>query len=105
MNFTPSIELGISLLSAITVLTLGLLQWRSTTRLQRADALDKIGDAYNDLLDRLNTRIVELESRVNYMELELKKYTNWSARLVKQLIENGIIPVQPPDTGELKAKK
>lgn len=97
-----NIETIISLLSAATVLVLGLLQWRSSSKLQRADALDKIGDAYNDLLDRLNKRIVDLESRVNYLEKELKKYTNWSARLVKQLIENGIVPVQPPDTGELK---
>ena len=97
-----NIEMTISLLSAVTVLVLGLLQWRSSSRVQKAEAIDRIGDAYNDLLDRLNKRIADLESRVQYLEKDLKKYTNWTARLVKQLIQHGIEPEQPPDTGELK---
>ena len=68
------LEVVLSIISAISVLTLGLLQWRSTSKVQKAEAIDKIGDAYNDLLDRLKVRIENLENRVVFLEKELKKY-------------------------------
>lgn len=95
------IDAVISLLSAAGVVVLGLLQWINQSRVSRADAIDKIGDAYDGLLGRMSEQINELEGRVQYLEKELKKYSNWTARLVKQLIEHGIVPVKPPDTGEL----
>lgn len=39
------------------------------------------------------------------MKLELKKYRNWTAQLLKQLIENNLVPAEPPDTGELRKDK
>lgn len=97
-------DVFVPLISALTVLFLGLLQWRSATKVQAADASQKIGDAYSKLLDELQDHVRDLENRVNELEKELKKYRNWTAQLVKQLIEHGIAPNPPPDTGELKQK-
>lgn len=80
------------------------LQTRSMGKVHHADATEKISDAYNDLLENMRKRINDLEMDVAYLKVQLRKYTNWSARLMKQLIENGIVPVDPPDTGELKPK-
>lgn len=77
-------------------------QWRSASKVQTADATEKIGGAYDKLLDTMQKQIDELESDVTYMKKELAKYRNWTARLVKQLLDNNLIPVEPPDTGELK---
>lgn len=106
-----NIESTISLLTALTVLMLGLLQWRSTARaqvgthkVQSAEASERIGNAYDKLLEAQNKRMDDMEQDIIYLKKELKKYTNWSARLVKQLIEHGIEPVHPPDTGELMNK-
>ncbi|MDL1909711.1 hypothetical protein FBQ81_03305 [Chloroflexi bacterium CFX6] len=96
-----SVELSISLLSAFTVLVLGLLQWSNSSRAQKVDAHQKIGEAYARLLEELSKHVNELEERVKELEKDLRKYRNWSAKLVKQLIENGIVPTSPPDTGEL----
>lgn len=80
------------------------LQTRNTGKVHRADATEKIGGAYNELLESMRKQIVELETDVAYLKVQLKKYTNWSAQLMKQLIEHGIVPVDPPDTGELKPR-
>lgn len=80
------------------------LQTRSTGRAHSADATEKIGGAYSELLENMRKQIAELETDVAYLKVQLKKYTNWSARLMKQLIENGIVPSEPPDTGELVPK-
>jgi hypothetical protein len=80
------IEFIISLLSAITVFILGFLQWRSQSKVQTADAADKIGGAYDKLLDTMSQRIDQLETRV-------KKVERWANRLVQQVVELGGVPV------------
>lgn len=80
------------------------LQTRNTGKVHGADATEKIGGAYNELLENMRKQIVDLETDVAFLKVQLKKYTNWSAQLMKQLIENGIVPVEPPDTGELRPK-
>jgi predicted negative regulator of RcsB-dependent stress response len=80
---------------------LAVFQWRSASKVQSADATQKIGSAYDQLLDNMKKQLDELESDVAYLKKELRKYSNWSARLVKQLVDNGIEPIPPPDTGEL----
>lgn len=99
-----SADVYVPLISALTMFFLGFLQWRSAMKVQEADASQKIGDAYSKLLDELKDHVRDLEKRVNELEKELKKYRNWTAQLVKQLIEHGIVPGPPPDTGELKQK-
>lgn len=84
--------------------TMVFLQTRSTGKVQGADATEKIGGAYDQLLENMRRQIVDLETDVAYLKVQLKKYTNWSAQLMKQLIEHGITPVEPPDTGELKPR-
>jgi len=78
------------------------LQMRNAEKAHKADATEKIGDAYSDLLENMRKQIADLEYDVAYLKTQLKKYINWSALLMKQLINNGIVPVDPPDTGELK---
>jgi len=80
---------------------LAVFQWRSTSRVQGADATQKIGSAYDQLLENMKQQLNELETDVAFLKKELRKYSNWSARLVKQLVDNGIEPLPPPDTGEL----
>lgn len=80
------------------------LQTRNAGKAHGADATEKIGGAYNALLESMRKQIADLETDVEYLKVQLKKYTNWSALLMKQLIENGIVPIEPPDTGELKQR-
>lgn len=80
------------------------LQTRSTNSLHSADATEKIGGAYSQLLENMRKQIADLEADVAYLKVQLRKYTNWSAQLMKQLIDHGIAPVEPPDTGELKPR-
>lgn len=87
-------ELYVSLLSALTVLFLGFLQWRSSARVQHSDAAERIGNAYDKLLENMQERISDLEKR-------LKKFEVWVPRLVAQVQELGGVPVGPPDTGEV----
>jgi hypothetical protein len=77
------------------------LQTRNTTRIGSADATSKIGSTYSQLLENMRKQLDDLETDVAFLKKELRKYSNWSARLVKQLVDNGIEPVPPPDTGEL----
>ena len=81
-----NIEALISLLSAGTVLSLGFLQWRSQSKVQTADAADKIGGAYGKLLDTMSERIDHLETRV-------KKVERWANRLAQQVVDLGGTPV------------
>jgi cell division protein FtsB len=81
-----NIEKIISLLSAATVLLLGYLQWRSQSKVQTADAADKIGGAYDKLLESMSNRIDQLEARV-------KKVERWANRLVQQIYDLGGVPV------------
>ena len=101
-------EVLISLYSSIPVLFLGILQvldtmrrTKSQSKVDSADASDKISSAYERLMDDLRVQVADLKVDVAYLKKELKKYTNWSARLMKQIIELGHVPVPPPDTGEL----
>lgn len=98
------------------------LQTRNTSKVGSADATEKIGGAYNELLENMrkqiavlraeaieqkkefDAEILKLKEGMDYLNKELGKYRNWSGRLVKQLLENGITPVLPPDTGELNPK-
>lgn len=87
------------------------MQTRNTGKAQGADATEKISGAYSQLMEDMrkqiglqDVEIAELKTDVAYLKAQLKKYTNWSAQLMKQLIENGIVPVDPPDTGELRPK-
>ena len=94
-------------LTVIVLVFMGVmvfLQTRSSGKAQGADATEKIGGAYDKLMATMQNQINELETDVANLKVQLKKYTNWSAQLVKQLVEHGIVPVAPPDTGELKQK-
>lgn len=81
-----NIEIIVSLLSAVTVFVLGFLQWRSQSKVQAADAADKIGGAYDKLLDTMSSRIDQLEQRV-------KKVERWANRLAQQVVDLGGVPV------------
>lgn len=72
-------------------------QWRSASRVQNADATEKIGRTYDQLLDNLNERIQKLENKV-------KKFEKWVPLLIEQIYSLGGVPVEPPDTDELKPK-
>lgn len=72
-------------------------QWRSVSRVQNADATEKIGRTYDQLLDNLNERIQKLENKV-------KKFEKWVPMLIDQIYSLGGVPVEPPDTDELKPK-
>jgi len=87
-------EFYISLISAGTVLLLGILQWVSTARSQKSDSAEKISNAYDRLLENMQERVTDLEKRV-------KKFEIWAARLASQVQQLGGVPVDPPDTGEL----
>jgi len=93
----PSPELYVSILSALTVFLLGILQWRSTAKVSKSDAAERIGNAYDKLLENMQERITDLEKR-------LKKFEIWVPRLVQQVKDLGGIPADPPDTGELWKK-
>ena len=99
-----TIEVLIGLIGAGTALLLGLLQWRSQTSVHSADATEKIGNAYDSLLDRLSLQVKELDTRVKFLEVELKKYSNWSSKLVMQLVEHGIQPL-PMETPVANTKE
>lgn len=77
----------------------------SETKLDDAEAARKIGEMYSELLDDVkaafNKRIDDMQADIDYLKLELKKYRNWTAGLIKQLREHDIMPIEPPDTGEL----
>lgn len=77
----------------------------SETKVQDAEAARKIGEMYSELLDDVketfNKRIDDMQVDIDYLKLELKKYRNWTAGLIKQLREHNIMPIEPPDTGEL----
>lgn len=88
-----NLELYASILIMTLTTFLGFLQWRSGTRVQDADRTEKIGNAYDKLLDALQEQVTKLDARVAYLETELKKQTNWNARLVRQLAEAGLKPV------------
>lgn len=100
-----SMEAIITIVLALSTGVLGWKQWQSESRVQSAEAVEKIGNAYDGLLDRLNKRIGELELRVTEMEKDLRKYTNWNARLIKQLIEHGIEPLQMDTEPKIMAAK
>lgn len=104
----PSIPDGTPLwLTALIFLFIGanvLLHTLNSGKAQSADATEKIGSAYSELIESMRKQIDDLEKDVAYLKVQLRKYTNWSARLMKQLIEHGITPVEPPDTGELKPR-
>lgn len=72
-------------------------QWRSASRVQTADATEKIGRTYDQLLDNLNERIQNLE-------LKVKKFEKWVPMLIDQIYLLGGVPVSPPDTDELNKK-
>lgn len=72
-------------------------QWRSASKVQTADATQKIGMTYDQLLDNLNERIKNLE-------LKVKKFEKWVPMLIDQIYQLGGVPVSPPDTDELNKK-
>lgn len=100
-----SMEAIITIVLALSTGLLGWKQWQTTSKVQSAEAVEKIGNAYDGLLDRLNKRIIDLENRVTELEKDLKKYTNWNARLIKQLVENGIEPLQMDTEPKMMAAK
>lgn len=100
-----SIEAIITILLAASTGLLGWKQWQTASKVQSAEAVEKIGNAYDGLLDRLNNRIGELENRVTDLEKDLRKYTNWNARLIKQLVEHGIEPLQMDTEPKILAAK
>lgn len=71
------------------------LQTRNTTNIGKADATEKIARTYDQLLDNLNDRIRNLE-------LKVKKFERWVPMLLEQIYSLGGVPIQPPDTDELK---
>lgn len=103
-NIPDNTPLWLTIVIFLGIGVIVLLQTRNSGRVQKADATEKIGGAYDKLLESMRKQIDELETDVAYLKVQLKKYTNWSAQLMKQLIEHGIIPVEPPDTGELMQK-
>lgn len=70
------------------------LQTRNIGKVQSADATEKIGRTYDQLLDNLNERIQKLENKV-------KKFERWVPLLIDQIYQLGGVPVEPPDTDEL----
>jgi cell division protein FtsB len=108
-------EFYLSVFTAFSVFVLGFLQWRSDAKKKEADAqsssksteagaMENLSNAYKELVDSQAARIESLETRVDELEKKLRTYVNWSARLVKQLADHGIVPV-PIDTGPLGEKK
>lgn len=106
-----NIETLLAILLGLSTGVLGWMQWKSNSQVQKADATNKIGDTYSELLDQLRKQIgdiqaesekhnKEMDNRLTYLESELKRYANWSARLVRQLVDHGIEPVKI-DTGPL----
>jgi peptidoglycan hydrolase CwlO-like protein len=73
------------------------LQTRSTTKVGSADATEKIGRAYDQLLENMNERLQKLE-------LKLKKLEKWVPMLIDQIYSLGGVPLDPPDTDELYKK-
>ena len=103
-NIPDNTPLWLTILIFLGMGAFVFMQLRNAGKVQNADATEKIGGAYSELIENMRKQIVDLETDVAYLKVQLKKYTNWSALLMKQLIENGIVPVEPPDTGELKAR-
>jgi hypothetical protein len=97
------VETYVAVAATFATILLSILQWKSSAKVQNADAIDKIGNAYDGLLDKFAERVTHLETRVEFLEAELKRYSNWSSRLVKQLVENDIQPV-PIDTAPKAVK-
>jgi cell division protein FtsB len=84
-------------------------QWKSGAQVQKADAAEKLGNAYTDLIvaqekriEAQEKRIEKLENSVEYLKKEHAKVSNHNAILMKQLLEHGVPPAPPPKTGELK---
>ena len=103
-----SIENIITAMLAISTGILGWMQLRADTRKKKteskvddADATKKIGEAYSELISAMNQRMDDMQGEIDRMKLELRKYRNWTAQLVKQLLDHNIVPIEPPDTGEL----
>jgi len=107
-----NIENIITAILAISTAILGWIQLRTETmkkktesKVDDADATKKIGEAYSELIGAMNERIDNMQEEIDRMKLELRKYRNWTAQLVKQLIDHNIVPIEPPDTGELRNNK
>ena len=98
MNIDSIIQY-VTLIFGVSNALLLWFQWRSASRVQSADATEKIGRTYDQLLDNLNERIQKLENKV-------KKFEKWVPMLIDQIYQLGGVPVDPPDTDELnKAHK
>ena len=100
--------LWLTVLVFASMVSLAWMQWRSSSRKQssesrvdHAEAMKKIGESYAELIEQLNGRIDGLQAEITQLKHEIKKYRNWTAQLIKQLVEHNIIPIEPPDTGEL----
>lgn len=110
-NIPENSPLWLTILIFMGIGLIVFLQTRNTGKVQGAEATEKISGAYSQLMEDMrkqiglqDTEIAELKTDVAYLKTQLKKYTNWSAQLMKQLIEHGIVPVDPPDTGELNKR-
>ena len=103
-----SIETIITAMLALSTGILGWMQFRAEARKKRteskvddAEVTKKIGEAYSELIAAMNQRMDDMQEEIDRMKLELRKYRNWTAQLLKQLMDNNIVPIEPPDTGEL----
>ena len=90
----------ISVISGLGFLFLGYLEWRNKSNTGSADAAEKIGNAYSNLLDDQDKRIQRLDERLKFLENELRACMNWNIKLVGQLVDLGVEPAkrdtQPP---------
>lgn len=69
------------------------LQTRSGARASSADATEKIGNAYDKLLENM-------QERINKVEAKLRKFEVWVPLLIEQIYKLGGVPIPPPDTGD-----
>lgn len=93
-NIPDNTPLWLTILIFASMGVLVYMQTRNTTTVGKADATEKIGNAYDQLLENMQKRLVTVEAK-------LKKFEIWVPRLIAQIHELGGIPVDPPDTGEL----
>ena len=106
----PTLETIISLISAIGVVVLGFLEWKtrrkkvSTERgVDQADAAERITNSATQLVEQLQqeletlrplpTKVAHLENEVLELRKANERLIDWSERLVKQITDAKMEPV------------
>lgn len=86
----------IALISIVLLFIPSVLQWINSRRQAQGDFGQKIGSAYDQLLENLDERVKELEADNKQYKKNYRVLWGYMITLVEGYIRNGLTPPAPP---------